>query len=251
VFARQRQQSLRREPAGMTRQAALLLVGTVLLLLVSGGIVLWGSRGATSPPPPPTTTNIAAGAASTALPATPPTAAPPTATATPPATATGRAAATVASTARPASATVTRAASATPTRPLVANGLCVLGLPSGFTEERPGGGYYPALDKTGFVALDQFSTEGGTRTPDELATRFTTATLALTLQDVRQTGAESVEGGYRVDFTASVGGQPGRGSVFVRASGSAACGATVYLLDRSPLPFATTREGVILSVGTK
>ena len=235
----------------MTRQAALLLLGTVLLLLVSGGIVLWGSREATTPPPPPTTTNIAAGAAATAPPSVAPATTPPTATATTPATATVRAAATVANTTRPASATATRAASATPTRPLVANGLCTLGLPSGFAEDRPGGGYYPALDKTGFVALDQFSTEGGTRTPDELATRFTTATLALTLQNLRQTGAESVAGGYRVDFTASVGGQPGRGSVFVRASGSVACGATVYLLDSSPLPFVTIREDVILSVGSR
>lgn len=233
----------------MTRQAVLLLVGTLILLLVSGGIVLWANRGAAPPPassPPPPTTTVAAAAAveSTTTPTVAPTV-PPTPTVRPSPTAT----ATTVATPRPA--TATRAASATPGRPLVANGLCAMTLPVGFVEERPGGGYYPATDKTGFAALDQFSTEGGTRSAEELAGRFSTTTLALNLQGLRQTGGEQVAGGYRLDFTASVGGQPGRGSVFVRPFDTVACGATLFLLDRSPLPFATAREVVILSVGTR
>lgn len=262
VFARERQRSLRRAPAGMTPQAIMLIIGTVVLLLVSGGIVIWGTRGSTAPPPL-TSPNISGGVAATVPPLTPTTTPAPTSGATQVATPatrpapTGAATAATVATTRPATATratvaTTRAvASATPDRPLVANGPCTLALPSGFVEERPGGGYYPASDQTGFAALDQFATEGSSRTAESLAQGFINVNLTKVLQNVRQTGAEQTDDGYRLDFTASVGGQPGRGSVYVRRFGTVACGATLYLLDRSTIPFATTREVLILSLQTR
>ena len=232
----------------------MLIVGTVVLLLVSGGIVIWGSRSQPAPPPPLTSPNISAGTAATPQPPTatatqPPTPSP-TQTMTPTARPTQNSAATVtAAIPRPSSTATRAAASATPSRPLVANGPCAVALPSGFGEERSGGGYYPATDQTGFAALDQFNTEGGARGAEALARGFVTANLTRVLQNVRQTGAEqTADGGYRIDFTASVGGQPGRGSVYVRAFDTVACGTTLFLLDRSPLPFATTREVMILSL---
>lgn len=233
----------------MTRQAIVLIIGTVVLLLVSGGIVLWGSR--SNPTPPPLTSpNISGGVAATVKPPTPTAIPSPTTRVTQTVPPTTRAAPTNAATPRPATATRV-AASATPGRPLVTNGLCAMALPSGFAEERPGGGYYPASDRSGFAALDQFNIEGGARTPEALAQGFTTANLTRVLQDVRQTGAEQTDTGYRIDFTASVGGQPGRGSVFIRAFDTVACGATLFLLDRSSVPFATTREVMILSLQTR
>lgn len=236
----------------MTRQAIVLFVGTALLLLVSGGIILWGSRGNAAAPATTTPTRAIAVAATATAPAATETPAPQP-TATKPITPTTRLATSGTATASPrTAATATRAASATPGRPLVANGPCTMALPTGFAEERPGGGYYPASDQTGFAALDQFSTENGARSAESLAQGFLTTNLGKVLQGVQQTGAEgTADGGYRIDFTATVGGQPGRGSTYVRPFGTVACGATLFLLDRSTLPFATTREVMILSVGTR
>ncbi len=121
-------------------------------------------------------------------------------------------------------------------------------LPPGFREETPQGGYYPATDQTGFTALDVFNTENGTRTPEELAQRFATTTLSQVIQGYRQTSAERTGDGYRIDYAATVGGQPGRGSLYFKSFGTLACGATLFTLDRSSLPFASTLEVMILSL---
>jgi len=146
-------------------------------------------------------------------------------------------------------ATATRAAaSATPQRPLVTNGGCAIVLPLGFREETPQGGYFPALDQSGFAALDSFNTEGGQRTPETLAQAFATSTLSRVIQGYRQVGAERSGDGYRIDYVATVGGQPGRGSLYLKTFGTVACGATLFTLDSSRLPFATTLDLMILSL---
>ena len=146
-------------------------------------------------------------------------------------------------------ATVTRAAaSATPQRSLVTNGGCAIVLPSGFQEETPQGGYYPALDQTGFAALDSFNTEGGQRSPETLAQAFASGTLSQVIQGYRQTGVQQSGDGYRIDYVATVGGKPGRGSLYFKTFGTIACGATLFTLDNSSLPFATTLDLMILSL---
>ena len=244
MLPRDLRRSLRREPSGLTPQATLLLVGTVLLLLISGIIIFRSSRGTTPlPPPSPAaaistpTANIVAVEEPTATPRPTPS---PTATQTPRPTVV--AATTLA-------ATVTRAATrATPQRTLVTNGNCALALPPGFREETPQGGYYPALDQTGFAALDSFNTEGGQRTPEALAQAFATSTLSQVIQGYRQVGAERSGDGYRIDYVATVGGQPGRGSLYFKTFGTVACGATLFTLDNSGLPFAPTLDLMILSL---
>lgn len=121
-------------------------------------------------------------------------------------------------------------------------------LPTGFGEETPQGGYYPALDQTGFAALDSFNTEGGQRTPEVLAQAFASSTLSQVIQGYQQTGAQQSGDGYRIDYVATVGGQPGRGSLYFKTFGTVACGATLFTLDRSSLPFATTLDLMILSL---
>src|SRR5262249_55731522 len=79
---------------------------------------------------------------------------------------------TVTATSRPATATpLASARPASPTqRPATTRaGGCALAIPSGFTEERAGGGYYPADDDTGFIGLDPFDTGGGQRSTADLA----------------------------------------------------------------------------------
>jgi len=242
VLPRNLRRSLRREPSGLTPQATLLLAGTVVLLLISGIIIFRSSRDTASPPPPPV---IVATPTAIAVAADEPTVTPrptpaPTATQTPRPTVAARVT---------AAATVTRAAaSATPQRPLVTNGGCAIVLPSGFREETPQGGYYPALDQTGFAALDSFNTENGQRTTEVLAQAFAGSTLSRVIQGYRQVGAERTGDGYRIDYVATVGGQPGRGSLYFKTFGTVACGATLFTLDSSSLPFATTLDLLILSL---
>lgn len=228
----------------MTLQAALLLAGTVLLLLISGIIIFRSSRGTVASPLPPPPTAVVTPTALVAV-ADEPTMTPhptpaPTTTQTPRPTV-------VAATTR--AVTVTRAAaSATPQLPLVTNGGCATVLPPGFREETPQGGYYPAIDQSGFAALDSFNTAGGQRTPEALAQAFATSTLSKVIQGYRQVGAGQSGDGYRIDYVATAEGQPGRGSLYFKTFGTVACGATVFTLDSSRLPFASTLDLMILSL---
>jgi hypothetical protein len=243
VLPRDLQRSLRREPGGLTPAATLLLVGTVLLLSISALIVFRSSGGGDAPPPP---LSASSSSPTATAPATtePTTAARPTQV--PTATQSPRSTGTVSS-ARAATAT-RAAASATTQRPLVTNGGCAMVLPPGFREETPQGGYYPALDQTGFAALDSFNTEGGQRMPEVLAQAFVGSTLSRVIQGYQQVGVQPSGDGYRIDYVATVGGQPGRGSVYFKTFGPIACGATLFTLDSSSLPFATTLDLMILSL---
>jgi hypothetical protein len=254
VLPRELQRSLRQEPAGLTPKAAALFVGALLLVLASIAILVLGLRrsgtaevGAS----PPVATSVAVIAAlPTAEPDTPtpppPTPRPPTATPTRAATATPRP-----PTAEPPTATVpvaTAPAVATPQQPIVVHGACAVALPDGFAEETPQGGYYPARDRSGFAALDAFDTANGQRTPEELAQGFATTVLSQVIQNYRQTGAERAGDGYRIDYTATAGGRPGRGSFYLKEFGGAACGATIFTTNDSRLPFATSFNLMVVSL---
>ena len=121
-----------------------------------------------------------------------------------------------------------------------------MSLPSGFAEEKPGGGYYPATDRSGFVALDPFETNGGQRSTVDVTQGFIEGTLKLALQDYRQTALVQTDDGSRIDYTARAGEKNGRGVVVVRRIGNLACGVTLFVLSDSSLPFDQTL-GYLLS----
>ncbi len=234
----------RRVPIELTPRVALLVGGAIVLLLASLAIVIWGVRRPTTPavaaaPTPTMIVPVVAAAEPTATALAPPTATVPSmATATPrPPTATVRPSA--APTARP---------SATAARPIVSHGGCAVALPVGFGEETPQGGYYPALDRSGFAALDAFDTANGRRTPEELAQDFAATTLNRVIQGYRMTGAEPTGGGYRIDYVATVAGQPGRGSFYLKDFGPLACGATMFVLDASGVSLASAFDLMVLSL---
>ena len=219
----------------MIWRVVLLLLGAALLLMASVAIVTGALRGT---PPPPVSTN----ATVPALTATP-------RATTAPASATARGAAPTRPAPTPASATrtvafpnpratVPRATAATPTLPIVANGGCAMSLPDGYESDPAQLGYYPARDRTGFVALDSFA--GVDQTPALLAQTFVGSTLTRVLSDYQQTGATDLGGRYRIDYRATSGGQAGRGSTQVQVFGSIGCGVTVFALDAAVGPLATT-----------
>jgi hypothetical protein len=127
-------------------------------------------------------------------------------------------------------------------------GGCAVALPPGFTEERPGGGYFPADDQTGFVGLDPFATNGGQRSTSDLAQGYIEGTLKLALQDVRQTGSIRTDDSSRIEYTASAGGKVGRGVVVVRRNGDIACGVTLFALEDSPIAFNETLDYLLSSL---
>jgi hypothetical protein len=243
----------RYDQEGPSRATVALFVGAIVLLLASGGLIAAMLRQGTAlqaASPTPVRTTILAAASphpTETAPATattpPPTAVPATVTGTPrPPTVTAirPATATAAATARPASPT--------PIPATTRAGGCALAIPSGFAEERTGSGYYPANDKTGFIALDPFDTNGGQRSTADLAQGYIDGTLKLALQDFRQTASIRTDDGSRIEYTASAGGKTGRGVVVVRRIGDIACGVTLFTLEGSPIPFDQTLDYLLSSL---
>jgi hypothetical protein len=230
-----------------TRVTVALFVGALVLLLASGGLIAAMLRQDDAPraaAPTPSGTAVIAVATPRPTDVPPPTVAPAAATGTarPP---------TVTVTARPATATApTSSAPGSPTRlpTTTTAGGCAVAIPKGFTEERAGSGYYPADDKSGFIALDPFATNGGQRSTADLAQGYIEGTLKLALQDFRQTASLRTDEGSRIEYTASAGGKTGRGVVVVRRIGEVACGVTLFVLEGSPIPFDQTLDALLSSL---
>lgn len=220
----------------MVWRIGLLLLGAALLLIASVAIVTGALRAAPVPPvsanttipmttiASPTMTATGASATATAVPAARPPA-PPTV---------------VTRTVAPASpqATVPRAT--------VANGSCVMSLPDGYEADPTQVGYFPALDRTGFVALDSFA--GAGQTPATLAQAFADSTLSRVLTDYQQTGATDLGDRYRIDYRATSTGQSGRGSTQVQTFGAIGCGVTVFALDNATGPLPATFDLLVRSL---
>lgn len=247
-LGRQRRRS-RYEQEGPTRITVALFVGAIVLLLASGGLIAAMVREGTAlPAATPTPSRTAILAAATASPTgVAATNTPPPATTVPPTTTGTPRPATVTATARPATPT-TRPASPTPIAATTRAGGCAVALPSGFAEERAGSGYYPANDKTGFIGLDPFDTNGGQRSTADLAQSYIEGTLKVALQDFRQTASIRTDDGSRIEYTASAGGKTGRGVVVVRRIGDIACGVTLFALEGSPIRFDQTLDYLLSSL---
>jgi len=227
----------------MIWRIGLLLLGAALLLIASVAIVTGALRAAPTRPVSanttiPTATIVSPTTASSAL--TTATAVP---AARPPAPPT-----VVTRTVAPASpqVTVPRATVATPILPTVANGGCAMSLPGGYEADPTQIGYFPALDRTGFVALDSFA--GADQTPATLAQTFADSTLSRVLTDYQQTGATDLGDRYRIDYRATSNGQSGRGSTQVQVFGSIGCGVTVFALDNATGPLPATFDLLVRSL---
>lgn len=239
----------------MNWRAILLFAGTALLLVASVGIVLGRSRptdviGQTDPPTVRAVGTLAATTTSPTVAAPPPATAAtsPTLAATPPASARTAATSAVRPTSPPAATATRGQPSATPGLPTVTNGGCAMSLPPGYGIESGQSGYYPANDRTGFVALDSFATSGG-QTPEALAQGFATRTLDHALADYQQISAANLGDRYRIDYSATANGQPGQGSIYVQIFGTVGCGVTIFALDTAPGSLVTTLEVLVGSLG--
>ena len=138
---------------------------------------------------------------------------------------------------------------ATPARPTVLDpdGQCQLALPAGFTEETPGGGYFPAIDRSGFAALDSPDTRNGAISFDTAA-QIVITTMKSALQNYQQTDLNKGQGTIQVQFTANSEGRAGRGTIYFRQFGNTVCAATFYLLQGSALPYDATLQGLTTSL---
>lgn len=232
------------------RATVALFTGAIVLLLMSCGLVVAMLRqGLAAPGQSPTPAGTAVAALATAAPPTADptnTAPPPTATTAtqgvpgPTATVPAR---TPTGTARPVATPVATQRPAT-----VRAGGCALALPPAFREERPGGGYFPANDGTGFAALDAFDTNGGQRSASGLAQAFVEGTLKTALKDYRQIGASGSGDNSRVEYTARSGDRSGRGVLVVRRVGEVACGVSLFVLTDSAIDFDRTLEYLLSSL---
>ena len=110
------------------------------------------------------------------------------------------------------------------------------------------GGYFPADDKTGFVALDSFDTNGGQRSTSDLIQGYAEGTLNRALRDFRQTATIRTDDSSRIEYTASAEGKAGRGVVVVRRIGDFACGVTLFALEGSPIAFDQTLDYLLSSL---
>jgi hypothetical protein len=135
------------------------------------------------------------------------------------------------------------AATAMPDDQFVTSGACRVALPAGFMEERPGGGYYPALEHVGFVALDWPDVPPGTG--GDRAAQPVVDELKQVVGNFRETGTSRVGDTHRVDFTGEGEGRPGRGTLYVRSFDQAACALTLFLVDGASIPFDDTLQSMI------
>ena len=135
------------------------------------------------------------------------------------------------------------AATDIPDDQLVTSGACRVALPADFVEERPGGGYYPALERVGFVALDWPDVPAGTDAAR--AAQPVVDELKQVVGNFRETGASRVGDAYRLDFTGEGEGRPGRGTLYVRSFDQAACALTLFLVDGASIPFDDTLQSMI------
>jgi hypothetical protein len=120
-------------------------------------------------------------------------------------------------------------------------------IPTGFAEDSPGSGYFPAHDGSGFVALDAPDTAGGANTFDQaLATVL--ASLATVLPGYQETNVTRSPGALRVDFVATVDSGPGRGAAYFKEFGPIVCGGTLFLADGSAVPFDATVQALVASL---
>ena len=140
-------------------------------------------------------------------------------------------------------ATAVPAATAMPAAQLVTSGACRVVLPAGFREERPGGGYYPALERVGFVALDWPDVPAGTGA--DRAAQPVVDELKQAIGNFRETGADGGGDTHRVDFTGEGDGRPGRGTLYVRSFDQTACALTLFLVDGASIPFDDTLQAMI------
>ena len=124
-----------------------------------------------------------------------------------------------------------------------------MGLPIGYEADPAQVGYFPALDRTGFVALDSFA--GAAQTPATLAQTFADSTLSRVLTDYQQTGATDLGDRYRIDYRATANGKPGQGSFQVRVFGSIGCGVTVFALDGATGSLAATFDLLVRSLAVQ
>ena len=131
-----------------------------------------------------------------------------------------------------ATRTATPAPTATPLRQLVQSGACRMAVPAGFMEERPGGGYYPAADRSGFASLDWPAADS----IDGAAT-LVRADLGRALANFRETGASRGAGNARIDFTGEAEGRPGKGTAYLIQFARSICAATLFLVEGSAIPF--------------
>jgi hypothetical protein len=247
-----RQRHSRYDGNGPTRATVALFVGAIVLLLASGGLIaamLREGMGTQAASPTPDTTALAIAAphptdVSATITLPPPTTVPATATGTAH-LATGTATTRPATTTAPASA---RPASPTQRPATTRAGGCAMAIPPDFTEERTGSGYYPANDKTGFIGLDPFDTNGGQRSTADLAQSYIEGTLKLALQNFRQTGSIRTDDSSRIEYTAIAEGKAGRGVIVVRRNGDIACGVTLFALEDSPIAFDRTLDYLLSSL---
>ncbi len=126
---------------------------------------------------------------------------------------------------------------------LVTSGACRVALPAGFREERPGGGYYPALEHVGFVALDWPDVPAGTGA--DRAAQPVVDELKQVVGNFRETGADAGGDTHRVDFTGEGDGRPGWGTLYVRSFDQASCALTLFLVDGASIPFDETLQAMI------
>jgi hypothetical protein len=131
-----------------------------------------------------------------------------------------------------ATRTATPAPTATPLRQLVQSGACRMAVPAGFVEERAGGGYYPAADRSGFASLDWPAADS-----IDGAAALVRADLGRALANYRETGASRGTGNARIDFTGEAEGRPGRGTAYLIQFARSICAATLFLVEGSAIPF--------------
>lgn len=121
--------------------------------------------------------------------------------------------------------------------------LCQLAVPSAFVEDSPGSGYFPARDRTGFIAIDAPDRAGGANTFDQ-AIATVLANLKTLPPEYVETTVVRAPGSLRVEFTAAPEGRAGRGVAYFKDLAPFVCGGTLFLTADSPLPFDATLGGL-------
>lgn len=108
-------------------------------------------------------------------------------------------------------------------------GRCRSDLPPFFTEEKPDGGYYPAVDRSGFAALDAHDVPADTGYEEAVA--YALDVVHSLVADYAQTASTQVGEALVVTFTGGVNGLNGHGTVEFRRFGATLCQITLFVLD--------------------
>jgi hypothetical protein len=124
------------------------------------------------------------------------------------------------------------------------DGICRLTVPPGYTVDSAGDGF-DADDGKGIGVLT--GATGRAETPEALAQSLYGGFTSI-LTDLQQGQVTNTADTSQIDFTGTLGTQPGKGTVYVKKFGTTVCGLSVFTYSGAAVPHESAITSLIPTV---